>query len=98
MNKKILLAGGIATALIAGALILPELSKEEYKPTPVVIVEKSNEQKLTDHLRDTMQGQREARLTRERAENALIEAVSLEEHWNAEVETAIENIKMYQGI
>lgn len=86
----------ILVTAFAITLLLQADFREEYEVVPEV--QRSDEQKLTEHLLGVMIQQKDARKTRERAENALIDAVSLEELANAEVDKAITNIKLYQGI
>lgn len=96
MNKKqkaiILVSVGILT------LALGTYLNRGVEYVAEVKVELSDEDKLTNFLSEKMVEQKEARVLEQRAFEALEEAVALRILADEEVDSAIENIKLYQGI
>lgn len=87
----------LAVVMIATGLVLThDLNEIEY--TAIETVVKTDEQKLTEHLNNKMVEQKEARVLELRAFEALEEATALRELADEEMQKALDNITIYQGI
>ena len=90
-------------AVISALIILGIFTVSNYESNPevyeVTVVEKrSSEEKLTEHLKAVMVEQTASRALEIRALEACAIAVATSELADIEVNKAIDNIKLYQGI